>query len=179
MPRLILFLGVQLSGKSTLTKKIAEVEKIPSVSIDEVRVAIYGQLSGPKDWVDENSLELCNSQTVKAYDYLFEIIRFFLNLGLSLVVEMPHLGSRESLLREVVIETGADLKIIWCHISQDSDEEIQKRISSRLEGAAPVRLEDYRMFKNKIKKPESECLSVDTSQSFEQCLSDIKHYLSP
>lgn len=179
MPKLILILGVQLSGKSTLAKKIAEIEKISIASIDDVRLSLYGRLSGPKDWVNENASKLYNSQTRNAYDHLFEIIRCFLNRELSLVVEMPHLGDRECLLKEIVEETGADLKIIWCHISQDSDEEIQKRINSRPRDAAPVRLEDYRMFKNKIKKPESENLSVDTSQPFKQCLDDIKHYLSP
>lgn len=177
MPRLILFLGVQLSGKSTLAQKIAEIKEIPFVSIDKVRLELYGQLSGPKDWINEGSVMLHDNQTRKAYDRLFEIIRSYLRSGLSLVVEMPHLGDRESLLNEIVAETGADLKIIWCHISQDSDDEIQKRINSRPEDAAPVRLEDYRMFKSKIKRPETESLMVDTSQSFERNVCDIINYM--
>lgn len=177
MSKVILFLGVQLSGKSTLAKKIADTEKIQLISIDGVRTYLFGRLSGPKDWTDDYSAVFFNSQTRTAYDYLFKIIKFYLDLGLSLVVEMPHLGDRESLLKQIVAETGADLKVIWCHILQDSDEEILKRISSRPKNAAPVRLEDYRMFKSKIKKPRIENLSVDTSQSFQWCLNDVRAYL--
>ncbi|MEK7603582.1 MAG: AAA family ATPase [Patescibacteria group bacterium] len=177
MPKMILFLGVQLSGKSTLAKKIAEIEKIKFVSIDGVRTYLFGRLSGPKDWTDDYSEVFFNSQTRTAYDYLFKIIKLYLDLGLSLVVEMPHLGDRESLLREIIMKTSADFKVIWCYISQDSDEEIKKRINLRSGDAAPVRIEDYRMFKNKIKKPEAESLEVDTSLSFEQCLHDISRYL--
>lgn len=177
MSKLILFLGVQLSGKSTLAQKIAEIKKTPFVSIDKVRLELYGQLSGPKDWTDKDSIVLHNSQTRKAYDRLFEVMRSYLNSGLSLVVEMPHLGDRENLLREIVAEAGAEIKIIWCYISQDSDEEIKKRINSRPKDAAPVRLEDYRMFKSRIKRPELANLSVDTARSFQHCLNDIIDYL--
>lgn len=177
MPKVILFLGVQLSGKSTLAKKIADTEKIQLISIDGVRTCLFGRLSGPKDWTDDYSAVFFNSQTKTAYDYLFKIIKFYLDLGLSLVVEMPHLGDRESLLREIIMKTGADLKVIWCYISQDSDEEIQKRINLRPKDAAPIRIEDYRMFKNKIKKPETESLAVDTSRPLEECLNDVVCHL--
>src|SRR3989344_291053 len=176
MPLLILFLGVQLSGKSTLAEKIAETEKIPFISIDKIRAELYGKLSGPKDWADEDSVVLHNSQTRKAYDRLFEIIRSQLCSEVPLIVEMPHLGDRENLLREIVTESGSNLKIIWCHILQDSDEKIKKRINLRPKDAASVRLEDYRMFKSKIKKPEAESLAVDTSRPFKQCLCDISRY---
>lgn len=177
MPQLILFLGVQLSGKSALAQKIAEIKKMPLVSIDKIRLELYGQLSGPKDWVNEDSVVLHNNQTRTAYDRLFEVMRSYLNSGRSLVVEMPHLGDRENQLKEIVAKAGAEIKIIWCYISQDSDEEIQKRINSRPENAAPVRLEDYRMFKSKIKKPKVDSLVVDTSLPLDKCLCDIINHI--
>ena len=177
MPRLILFLGVQLSGKSTLAKEIAEIKNLPLISIDDMRLDLYGQLSGPKDWLTPELRQVHDSQTKRAYEDLFGIIKVTLGWELSLMVEMPHLGDREDSLLSFIKETGADLKIIWCHISKDSDEEIQKRINSRPKDAAQISLEDYRMFKSKIKKPEIESLSVDTSESFEQCLNIIINYL--
>ena len=173
-----MFLGVQLSGKSTFAKKIAETQKISRVSIDEVRFLLYGHLSCPKDWTDNDSVLLHNEETRKAYDILFGFIKTYLDLGWSLVVEMPHLGDREEALMEIVKESNADLKIVWCYILQDSDEEIQKRINSRSSDSAPVRLEDYRMFKSRIKKPIlSECFEIDTSQQQEISLELITRYL--
>lgn len=178
MPKLIMFLGVQLSGKSTLAKEIAKINNLPLLSIDGMRADLYGHLSGPKDWLTPELRQVHDSQTKQAYEELFGAIRVTLGWGLSLIVEMPYIGDREDSLLSFIKEKSVDLKIIWCHISRDSDEEIQKRIDSRPKDAAPIRLEDYRMFKGRIKRPKLDYFFIDTSQPFEQCLNGIKQYLS-
>lgn len=177
MPKLIMFLGVQLSGKSTLAKEVAKIKNLPLLSIDDMRLDLYGHLSGPKDWLTPELKQIHDSQTKQAYEDIFGMIRVTLGWGLSLIVEMPHLGNREEFLKNLITETETNLKMIWCYISQDSDEEIQKRINLRPKDAAPIRLEDYRMFKNKIKKPETESLAIDTSRLFDECLKSVINYL--
>src|SRR3989344_142764 len=113
MPRLILFLGVQLSGKSKLAKEIAEIKNLPLISIDGRRRYLYGYLSGPKDWLTPELRQVHDNQTRQAYEDLFSIIKVTLGWGASLMVEMPHLGDRGDLLLNLIKEKGADLKIIW------------------------------------------------------------------
>ncbi|MBX4189860.1 ATP-binding protein [Candidatus Parcubacteria bacterium] len=178
MSELILVLGVQLSGKSRLSSELAKFTQYTRFSIDGLRLNMYGYLSSPKDW---NSImqDIHNREIKKAYDVLFQTIGHNIRLNYPIIVEMPHLGSREEELISQVQAYQTHLKIIWCHISKDSDEEICRRISNRsADPSEPqIRLEDYRMFKERIRKPAWPCLEIDTSRPFEECLKDTINYI--
>lgn len=179
MVGLIIFCGPQLSGKTTLAKRVATQTKLPFISIDEVRLKLFGHLTGPRDWKTPQNKERENAKTKFAYDCLFLIIKKCLDAKVLLVVEMPYLAHREVELIKTARQNRIKLKIIWCQISNDSDEEIEKRVHRSKTNAktAPISLADYRMFKNKIKKPTSKCLILDTSQSINVCLIKIRKYL--
>lgn len=178
MAYFILFLGVQLSGKTTLARQIAGIKGYSFLSIDDVRRSLYGHLTAPKDWKDDDSHVKHNEFTQLAYDELYKLIEVNLRAGFSLVVEMPHLGTREQKLQEMVNKTGAVIKVIWCYISHDGDEEIIKRIRSRPVDAAEIRLGDYKMFKSRIRKPEIiQFVEIDTFPDINQCLTKILNYL--
>ena len=179
-PTLVVFLGVQLSGKSTLAKIISQSIGLPYVSIDMVRQWLFGELSSPKDWKDEESRLRHNANIKKAYDHFFHVINNNLSSGQSLIVEMPHLGSRQADLVAMVERFNFDLKIIWCYISDDSDEEIQKRVAVRSldKDMAQIRSEDYNMFKVKIQKPTlTNTLDVDTCQPLEDSIRQILDWI--
>lgn len=182
-PRLILFLGVQLSGKTVLSKKISKITGIPHVSTDEIRQKLFGpNLLGPRDWANPEA-KVANDTGVKiAHDCLFIIIEKVLKSGGSLVAETTKLKGRDKNLRQIAKSTGADIKIICCQISNDRDnngKEIKRRVQKRLanKNLAPIREEDYWMFKKNIQKPKLRHLAVDTSQPQEVCLAQIRKYI--
>ncbi len=184
--RLIIFLGVQLSGKTTLAKAISQRNDIKFISLDEIRRELFGPvLSGPKDWLDATRKASEDAGVKRAYERLFEIIEKEANSGQPLIAEMPHLGNREAWLEQIAKSAGAKLKIIWCQINNnnndddDDDAELEKRVQDRQANlsAAPISKTDYLMFKKRIREPVLEHLVMDTSQSIETCLTQIMNYL--
>lgn len=188
--KLIIFLGVQLSGKTTLAKIIAQETGIPFINLDKIRKKLFGPvLSAPKDWTNQEKEAIENQKTAQAYDKLFETIKNSAGHNVPLIVEMPsltkkwHVGTMEDRLKQIAESYSVKLKIIWCQITNDNELEIKKRSDERLKDtqAAPIRPEDYYMFKARYArcggKPALEHLAVDTSQPQEVCLTQIHKYL--
>jgi adenylate kinase family enzyme len=179
MSRLILVLGPQLSGKTKIALEISKKTGLPYWGIDKVMLMKFGFLSGPRDWISPQDKERCDQQMTEGYDWLFELLDLTLRCHQSIVIEMPHLGPREDYLKNLIKETQADLKAIWCFMSDDSDREIVKRISERSKrpDVAPIRLEDYKIIKKKIEQPNVPLLKLDTCQSFSSCIKLVENYL--
>ncbi|MBI2670081.1 MAG: AAA family ATPase [Candidatus Yanofskybacteria bacterium] len=189
-PVLIVFLGVQLSGKTTLAQTVSQETGIPFINLDQVRKELFGPvLSGPKDWQNAEKETIENAKTAQGYERLFTIMGNSAKQGKSLIVEMPSLtkkwglGTREDQLKQIVELSSAKLKIIWCYIANNEESEVKKRSDERLEDiqAAPIRPEDYYMFKARYARcggrPALEHLAIDTSQPQEVCLAQIRKYL--
>lgn len=180
MAKLIIFCGLQLSGKTILAQRISKITQIPFLRIDEVRQKLYGYLSSPRDWKTEKIRRAENEKTKFAYDCLFLIIDKCLGTGVSLVVEMPHLGNREKQLLEIIQRHRTNLKILWCEISTNEKEEVRKRCRDRKSGktSAALRERDYWMFKKTIAKPTLSHLTIDTFQKPTVCVQKIREYLN-
>lgn len=179
MAKLVIFCGPQLSGKTTLAKQLSKKLKIPFLSIDDIRLKLYGRLTGPRDWKTPEIKKRENKKTKLAYDCLFLIIEKCLEAGASLVIEMPYIGQREERLIEILDHNKTQLKIIWCQILGNKTEEIAKRSRQRKQdpNSAPISITDYQMFKEKIIEPSLPCLIVDTSRSIKFCLQQIQNYI--
>jgi predicted kinase len=174
-PRLILFLGVQLSGKSTLAEKVSARVGVPFLETDKVQERLFGKMP-PMDWEQPEVQAQNDVRRRQTYECLFLIVELVLKSGGSAIIEMPHLGPREDQLKNLVTETGARFDIIWCYIGDDNEAEICRRAkgAGRL---APIKTSDYPRLKAKAQKPDLACLVLNTSQTREICLEQILKYL--
>mgnify|MGYP001591470447 CR=1 FL=1 len=180
MTYLIIFCGAQLSGKTTLVKKLSNLIQVPYVSIDEIRRRLYGYLSSPRDWKNQEIKEQENNKTKFAYDCLFLFIEKCLQAKVSLIAEMPHLGSREHQLRRIIRKGKAKLKIVWCQVLNNEAKEIKKRAAKRLKdkNLAPIRKSDYLIFNSKNQRPSIPHLIIDTSRNIQDSLRKITQYVA-
>lgn len=179
-PSCIVFCGLQFSGKTTLAKRLAKLTRIPRLSLDDVRLELYGHLSTPRDWKTPKAKQAEDQKTKFAYDCLFLIIKKSLEARRPLIVEMSYLGPRENQLRRIARESKAKLRVIWCQIGADESREVKKRARKRPKDkdSAAIRESDYWMFKERIVKPKLRCRIVDTSKNISQCLREIVEYLN-
>lgn len=179
-PQCIIILGLQFSGKSTLGQHLTRLLKIPFISLDQVRLALFGYLSVPRDWQNPLLKAEKDKETKHAYDCLFFIMKIFLSNGISCIVEMPYLGPRESQLEKLMSTNSAKLKLIWCEIGKNEKEEIKKRAKARKADklSAQLRSVDYWLFKSReVYRPKLQYCFVDTSRSVESCLRKISQYI--
>ncbi len=181
VPKLIVFMGLSGTGKSFLASKL--LEEIPALylSSDIVRKELLG-LSPDKHYYAEYEKGIYSPEhTEKTYKELVKRAREALQNGKDVIVDatFKNLWQRR-LFAEMLKKVKAEPIWIWCSAPESLiKERMQKRM---VEGTSSDALwEIYLKQKETAEIPtERECnpfLFLDTSQSCENLLSEIKNFL--
>lgn len=164
--QLIVMKGFSGSGKSTLAQAVSRELHWPLVDKDDI-----------KDLLDNYHPESGGL----AYDLMFNIARRQLLLGLSVICDSPLTGSiAYEHAQTIVTETHADLGIIECHCSDET--QWKQRIDGRKSLQLPAHHQtDWEAFQIFLRQPHVQtkipvthpCLVIDTAQSFNICLRTV------
>ena len=171
-PKIIVFAGLPLTGKSTLAKPLEDRLKIARLDIDEIRQMLFRH--HPLD--SETNRELDQAQMRSSCESLYALAANVLLAGESVIVAGPFSREIQHQKAKTIAETyGAIQKVVFCY---SSDQVISERIKlRRLDEENPSNLrsmDGYNRVKERyVKISAPELLEIDTAESSESCLKKI------
>ncbi|MEK7181168.1 MAG: AAA family ATPase [Patescibacteria group bacterium] len=135
-PKIVVFCGKPLSGKSTIAKAVAEQIGAYLVDIDDnVRTPLVG-MPHPHPNKFEELMQNDRLEMAAAYDLLFATIQTYMaRLKRSLVVTATF--SRKAGGQDRLLSTwdsykeSVDLRVLWCNPRNFDDAEVLRRLASR------------------------------------------------
>lgn len=167
-PTLTYVVGWPLSGKSTIAKKVSHKLGVHWVDIDDVRRLAVG-LPNPHP---NKSPELADRDTKEmagAYRFVHDIASWHAEQARSLIVTFTcSRVSGQNAIRDVAERfVNMRVRVIWCRPTNDTKEEIQKRLSRGFGEGGYVggvnSMERYNEVKMRYQRIGLPCLTIDTS----------------
>lgn len=166
MTRLIMFSGLQATGKSTLAYRLASELHYPLFSKDHFATVLYND-------------KLTDGHSLTSYHLVLEAARLHIELGMSCILDavFPLKGFRDG-VREIVEEHKARLLVIHTYCSDESIH--QQRLETRISRVPWDRVswEDTMFTKSKyLAWRDSEALFVDALNPLETNLQKVLQYI--
>ena len=176
-PKIIVFAGLPLTGKSTLAKFLEAKLKIARLDIDEIRQMLFRH--HPLD--SETNRELDQAQMRSSWESLYALAANVLLAGDSVIVAGTF--SREIQHQQIAFvaeNRGATLRIVFCHAP---DEVILERMELRKRDKGNSSnlksMEGYNRVKARyVKISAPDILESDTSRPIEECLAEIIDFVN-
>jgi len=126
----IAIMGLPLSGKTTLGKKLSEKLGLHFIDIDDGPAnCAPPRNSSPYSSEEKRNYE--RNRMVICYRVLHEAVAANLSAGNSFLISATYARQRsQKFLINAVRKSGGNLKLVWCHFD-DQAREISKRIEDR------------------------------------------------
>ncbi len=176
----VVVIGLPLSGKTTLCRRLAEQLSVHFIDIDDGPARC-----GPKQ--EENPYRSEESKTREqkrmrvAYTILHAAVAANLEAGFSFIASATYSRrSAQEFLVKAVEQGGGKLKVIWC-VFEDTPEEIKRRVDDRIarsETGGCRSVEHYLDDKARYAGTELPHLKIDPSKDPEQALLKVLAYIS-
>lgn len=171
-PKLIVFCGLQASGKSALAEALSKGTGLAVISVDPIESAII-----------KGGIEKSFETGYAAYLVAKEIAEEQLKLGNSIIIDAAnYVRQAQQIWEELAKEHKCKLRVIECFCSDELEH--KKRINNRvrnLAGLNEVKWEDVQERKKETEVWDIAKLTIDTRDSLgniNQNLEGIKDYIS-
>ncbi|MBP6859522.1 MAG: AAA family ATPase [Candidatus Magasanikbacteria bacterium] len=182
---IVVICGWPVSGKDTLASQISSELGIHWLDIDRIRALHFG-LPNPFPDVSEAAMELDRVEMKGSYELLYAAVGIGLRVGKSLIITATFSRSSywENFQRVLTGCPSVNLRVIWCHPQNDTDQEIADRLSRRHFGVNSVSsvnsLARYHEVKSRYDTPVLPHLELDTSppHTIEECVRQAIAYLT-
>lgn len=176
----IVLCGLPLHGKTTIGKLLSKRLDRRFLDVDDnVRYPIFGVAQQEQDTLTGiNDLEMGMS-----YEILLFAADKCLELGKNVIIAAPFIrAKRQKLLAKFYKAHPTQVKIFFCNLSIDNDNEIERRLQKRVANGYIGALTTFSEYQKIKTASESLFLShwiIDTSppKNPEECVEEIINYL--
>jgi len=182
---LVVVCGWPLSGKGTIASKLSGKTGFPHLDIDEnIRLPIFGR-PHPRPNESDELMKRDVEEMAASYDLLLHATQIHIDLKRPLIVSasFSRRKGQDDLIRLTERNPATKLRIIWCHPTDDTAEEIARRLARRsAQGAysgSVTTPERYQEVKGRFEPITLPHLDLDTSSSakIESCLDIALQYI--
>lgn len=176
-PTVWVFCGLPATGKSALSRQLADILFVSVHNSDRIRKRLHGldpltAVSGPTD------TGIYASETgARVYERLLELARKAIREGSSVVLDATYSNTvNRSKLRQMVADCGARILFIEC---QATDEILCQRLKQREKhpSVSDARTEHFTALKERFEPlteiPDKQRIRLDTTRSLKTCIRNL------